>query len=196
MLVIPFVLTGCSLFSPVEYESPKKYTLSELPEILPSTKTYPLTLHVFLPETQPIYNTTKMAYTIQPHQIAFFGYNEWAETPSEIFYPLIIKTFQNTHYFQAVVGQPYNGHYDYGVSTQILDLRQDLTLPCPSLSITIRVQVSDGRTKKILATNEFTILEPLLRITPYDGVIAANHAVAKILDMLTNFTLSVIQRRF
>src|ERR1700746_2225153 len=96
IVILSAVLSGCSLFSPVKVVVTKKYTLDETPMEVPSQKNRSLTLFVSEPESRPIYNTTQMAYTTQPHQIAFFSQNEWSETPSQMLHPLILKTLQNT----------------------------------------------------------------------------------------------------
>ena len=36
--------------------------------------------------------TTQMAYSTEAYQIAYFAKNEWAETPSQMIQPLIVKT--------------------------------------------------------------------------------------------------------
>jgi cholesterol transport system auxiliary component len=185
-----FILSACSLVSPVKIEPPKKYTLTEMPSCLPSKQTNGATLFVLEPETRSIYNTTSMAYTSQPHQVAFFGYNEWSETPSQMLHPLIVKTLQSTHYFHAIVVPPYSGNYDYVLSTQILKLEQDFTVKPAMLQLTIQAQLSHEMTHQVLATQEFSVQEPLLQNTPYGGVIAANHATAKILQQLAEFMLS------
>jgi len=82
------------------------------------------------------------------------------------------------------------GNYDYVLNTQILELQQDFTL-CPAMvRLTLRAQLSRGMTQQILATQEFSIQEPILQKTPYAGVIAANHATAKMIQELAEFTLS------
>ena len=189
IILLALILSGCSLFSPVDIETPKKYTLGELPPCLPSEQTPSTTLLVLPPETRPLYNTTQMAYTVHPHQIAFFSFNEWSETPSQMLYPLIRKTLESTHYFHAIVTPPYVGPHEYVLSTQILELQQDYTLCPATLRLTLQAQLSHGTTHEVITIKEFSIQEPILQRTPYGGVIAANHAAAKILQQLAEFVL-------
>jgi len=149
-----------------------------------------MALLVLEPETRALYNTTKMAYTIQPYQVSFFNYNQWSESPSQMFHPLIIKALQNTHHFKGIVMPPYFGSYDYALSTQILQLEQDFTVNPPLLRLEVRAQLSHGLSHQIMRTEEFCIEEPLLQKTPYGGVVAANKATAKVLQKLTEFTRS------
>ncbi len=82
------ILSGCALFSPVKIDT-KTSVLSNIPLDLPSETIHAATLLVLVPETEPIYATTQMAYTARAYQIAYFGQNEWAETPSQMIQPLI-----------------------------------------------------------------------------------------------------------
>lgn len=193
IMQIGLILSGCSFMSPVKIEPSKKYTLDEMPSCFPSQQPHASTLLVLEPETRPIYNTTQMAYTIQPHQVAFFSYNEWTETPSQMFHPLIVKTLQNMYYFHAIVTPPYTGSYDYVLSTQILQLEQDFTVSPAIVRLILRSQLSDGNTSQVVATQEMSVQEPLVQNTPYGGVLAANHATAKMMEKIAEFTISNIK---
>lgn len=188
------VLSGCSLLSPVEVKPPHKYMLSEIPVYVPQ-QTHSTTLFVSEPDTRPIYNTTQMAYMTHPYQISFYRDNEWSETPSQLLRPLIVKTLQKSCFFHAVVTPPYMGSYDYSLSTNILEFVQDFTA-CPAmLRLTLKAQLMKGTTNQVIATQEFSINEPILQRSAYAGVIAANHATPVMLRKLVNFTLQNAQRR-
>jgi len=186
------ILSGCSLLSPIEVKPPHKYMLSEIPVSVPQ-QSHSTTLFVSEPETRPIYNTTQMAYMTQPRQISFYRDNEWSETPSQLLRPLMVKTFQKSCFFHAVVTPPYTGPYDYVLSTNILEFLQDFTT-CPAmLRLTLQAQLMKGTTNQVVATQEFSIHEPILQRSPNAGVIAANQATAAILRELVDFTLQNTQ---
>jgi cholesterol transport system auxiliary component len=71
---------------------------------------------VLVPETEALYATTQMAYTIQAYQIAYFSENEWAETPSQMIQPLIVETLRHTHYFSEVMSVPDFGRHTFALS--------------------------------------------------------------------------------
>jgi len=186
------MLTSCTLFSPVNLET-KKYVIDKIPTNIPKEQTHAVTLLILPPETKAIYNTTQMAYTTQPYKIAYFSQNEWGETPAKMIQPLIVKTLQNTHYFNTIVTPPYSRHYTYVLRTQILELLQDYTSQPAMLRLSIRFQLSDGSDNQVIGSKELTVNEPLSTNTPYAGVIAANQATAKILhDELQNLFQSII----
>lgn len=181
-------LTACSLFSPVKIDQ-NTYVLNQFPLYVPAKSHRSLTLLVASPETRPVYNTTQMAYSIKPFQVAYFSENLWAETPSQMLQPLLIQTLQNTHALHAVVTQPYAGRYDYILNTQILQLLQDYTLRPAVVQLWIRVQLVGATSNRVIATKDFIICEPILQRTPYGGVIAANMAMETALRRITEFCL-------
>lgn len=180
------ILSSCGLLSPVKIET-KKDVLNKIPTDLPKEKTRAASLLILIPETKPIYDTTQMAYTIQPYQIAYFSQHEWGETPSQMIQPLIVQTIQNTQYFSAVLSQPHFGRHTYALRTEILELKQDFTSDPATLQLAMRFQLSREATNQVIATKELSAREPMLEKTPYAGVVAANDATAKLLRELARF---------
>jgi cholesterol transport system auxiliary component len=181
------VLSSCSLFSPVKIEAPTRYMINSPPPYVYTKKTSRKTLLVLTPVTQSVYNTTQMAYAIKPHQIAYFSKNEWAENPSEMIQPLLTQTLRNTHSFHAVASQPFTGHYDYVLSTQILQLKQNFTCYPPVLQMKVNAQLINASTNRIIATQLFSEEWPMVQRNPYAGVVAANHATNAILGKIAVF---------
>ena len=181
------LFSGCAaLLSPVKIETQKE-VLNKVPMDLPSEKTRPATLLVLAPETEPIYDTTQMAYTTRAHEIGYFSQNEWAETPSQMIQPLIVQTIRNTRHFSEVLPQPHFGRHTYVLRTQIQKLKQDFTSDPATLQLAIRFQLSREATNQVIATKELSVQEPMLEKTPYAGVVAANDATAKLLRELAKF---------
>ena len=182
------VLSGCALFSPVKIDT-KTNVLSNIPLDLPSETIHSATLLVLVPETEPIYATTQMAYTTRAYQIAYFGQNEWAETPSQMIQPLIVTTLQNTHYFSDILSPPDFGRHTFALRTEILELKQDFTSEPAMLQLTMRFQLSREITNQIISTKELSVREPMRERNPYAGVAAANEAIEKVLRELARFII-------
>jgi cholesterol transport system auxiliary component len=180
------ILSSCGLLSPVKMET-NKYVLNKIPGDLPKENSRAASLSVLIPETNPIYDTTQMAYTNQPYQIAYFSQNEWGETPSQMIQPLIVQAIQNTNYFNVVLSQPHFGRHTYALRTEILELKQDFTSNPATLELVLRFQLSREATNQIIATKELSVRQPMLEKTPYAGVVAANDATAKLLLELARF---------
>jgi cholesterol transport system auxiliary component len=189
ILIATLLLSGCSLLSPVQTEPAATYVLNTIPNHIPARSSHHAILLVSQPDTPPIYNTTQMAYTTKPYQVAFFGHNQWAETPSQMLLPLIIQSLQKTHYFRAVVTPPYVGEYNYLLATQILQLQQNFVRQPNVVEFSLRAQLIKMRSNQIIASKEFTVALPIRQKTPYGGVIATNRATGIILAELTNFCL-------
>jgi len=181
-------VSSCALLSPAKIDIQKE-VLSKMPLELPQQEAHAVTLLVFPPETKPIYDTTQMAYTTQAYQIAYFSQYEWGETPSQMLQPLLVKTLQNTHYFSAVLMPPYTGHYTYALRTEILELVQDFTSEPASVQLSLRLQLTDDTTHRLIGTKDISLREPMPQKTPYAGVVAANDATAKALQEVASFVL-------
>ena len=75
--------SGCTLLSPAQVETSKE-VLSEMPLELPVERTRAASLLVLVPQAQPIYDTTRIVYSMRPYEVAYFSQTEWAERPSRM----------------------------------------------------------------------------------------------------------------
>ena len=191
LFALAAICSGCTVLSPAKVEI-NRAVLSEIPLELPEEKTRPATLLILAPEARPVYDTTQMAYSVQPYQLAYFSHNEWAEKPAQMILPLLVQTLQNTRYFSAVLTPPAAGRYTYALRSEILELKQDFTSDAGTLELVMRFQLSRQTPSQIIATKEISVREPMLEKTPYAGVVAANHATAKALRELARFVLETI----
>lgn len=188
-----FILSGCSFLSPAKLHVQNRYLLNRLPCDIPMKKTRRSIVLVSMPVARPIYNTTQMAYTIKPYQVAYFSDNEWAETPAEMLQPLLVQTLQAAHYFKHIVTPPYVGRYNYILNTQLLELLQDFSHGAPCLIMSVRVQIIKMPSERVIATKQFTIAQPFQPANPYGGVFAANYVTAKMLGEIARYSMRVIR---
>ena len=182
-----FSLSGCSLFSPVSAKPPAAYELDSMPTMAIKKKR-PVSILVLLPDEVSTYNTTSMAYSLRPYEVAYYTQSNWAETPSQMLLPLLVQTLQSTHHFQSVVTPPFGGHYDYLLTTQIIKLEQDFTHQPASLVFDVRVQLNRVALNRAVATKEFHVRQRMFRNDAYSGVVAANIATETLLRKIANFT--------
>lgn len=188
LIAIVLTLTGCGL-SPVSSDPNATYLLNTLPSHIPDKHRDAGTIFVMTPQTQPSYNTTRMAYTVKPYQIAYFARSQWAETPAQMLQPLIVQSLQNTHYYHAVASAPYMGKYRYVLTTDIVKLQQNYVMHPVSAEFFVRAQLSQAATGQVIATKMIAVRVPIRCKTPYGGVMAANNATGKLLAELTNFCI-------
>ncbi len=190
--LITFLLSSCSLFFSAPDDSKTKYVLNSVPAVPVKKHRRHTVLLVSEPNTVSVYNTSQIAYSRAPYQVAYFAKNTWAGYPADMLQPLIIQTLQNTHYFHAVVSQSIGGGYDYSLNTEIVELLQDYSQSVPLLRLTVRAQIVRLSNSRIIATKEFVIVTPILQKSPCGGVYAANIATKEMLRELTQFCLKNI----
>ena len=188
LAALAIALANCTLLSPPKIKIDKA-VLNQIPLELPHREGHGSTLLVFPPETASIYDTTQMVYRDRPHQVAYFGQHEWADTPSHMLYPLVVKALENTGYFRAVLTPPYTGRYTYALRTEIVELTQDFTSQPATLVMSLRLQLTDASAAHVIATKEISQRELMQQKTPSAGVAAANEATAKALQEVAVFVL-------
>jgi cholesterol transport system auxiliary component len=186
------LLSACSMFSPVQTDSGTTYLLNKTPQPLTKKPQRMVNLLITMPGASSIYNTTAIAYTTKPYEIAYFAKNSWAETPPQMLQSLLIQTLQRTHYFHSVGSLASMGNYNYILNTQIIQLEQDFSAGRKVVRLVLRAQIVNSTNNQIIASKEFSVSEVILHADPYAGVTATNKAVARALSQLAQFCLKVI----
>ena len=189
VLTACLAITGCALLSTPPKVIVEKAVLTEVPHDLPQRANRGDTLLVFRPKTPPLYDTKQMAYSTQPHEVAYFSEREWGETPSQMLYPLVVRSLEDTHAFRAVLTEPFAARYTYALRTEILELIQEFGSDSASLVLALRFQLTDYGAKTVIATREVSVREPMRERNSHAGVIAANEATAKALQQMAEYVL-------
>ncbi len=187
ILAISIILTSCSVFSPVKSD----YTTYVL-RIIPCETRYAtrnITLFVTPVEADPLYESDNMAYSTHPYQVEYYAKNKWAETPANLFKPLMIKTLRDTHHFRAVTTSQNVAQYQYVLNTRIIELRQVFSGCTSYVVFRLNVEIVNAKTRKIIASREFRSTHMAYARTPYAGVLAANKCVADVLNELAIFSV-------
>lgn len=188
VIILFFLLSGCSVFGPVKPENENKYVINiqTHPPIKKSHRR--INLMVSPIAADPIYNTTQMAYTTKPYEIAYFAKNRWAETPPQMLQSLIIQTLQNTHHFYAVSSSPL-GTYNYILNAQLIELKQVFYPNTSEIHLKMNVQLINATTNQLIASRQFAVVQATMVRTPYGGVMAANKAAGIMMDEIARFCL-------
>ncbi|MBB5210500.1 ABC-type transport auxiliary lipoprotein family protein [Microbulbifer hydrolyticus] len=182
------LVSGCTLFSPVKNEV-RVGLIDTLPLELPQAEGRSATLLLLPPAINPVYDTMRMAYTTRPHEIEYFSRHEWGASPANMLLPLLAQTMENTQSFNTVLTPPHFGSYRYALRSEILTLTQDFTSVPATLVFSLRVQLVDGTSNRVIAGETLSLREPMREETPYAGVVAANIAVANALRQVAEFVL-------
>ncbi len=103
--------------------------------------------------------------------------------------PLLVRTLQGTGSFSAVVTPPYSGPYGWGLRTEIGELVADFTADPGVLRLSLRLQLIEGASGRVVATRDVEVREPLRQRTPEASIAAANTATAQALLEVARFIL-------
>lgn len=187
------LLAGCSVLGPLPNTDDHRYMINAMPvsfNHLPKTQAI---LLVTEPETAAVYNTTNMAYTDKPYQVSYYSQSQWAETPAQMFLPLLSQSLEKTGSFKAVVVAPYIGNYDYVINTQIIKCQQNyLDKNHAYVELVIQAQITKTSSGRSIATKQFVVNTPIGDPSPYNGVIATNAAMARALIQIGHFAVNAI----
>jgi cholesterol transport system auxiliary component len=186
VLLATLLLAGCSLLAPPQPE-PQKAALTRLPDRIPHATRQAGTLIVLPTEAGAAYDTTRMAYSEQPYQLAYFRDHEWAEPPPQMIHKLLVQSLDQTGGFRSVATAP-DGAGGMVLRTEILDLVQDDARAPPVLRLGLRLELRDASGKSV-ASRDIRIEEPMRAATAEAGVMAANDAVAKALQQVAGLVL-------
>lgn len=186
------LLQTCSVFSPVKVEPNNIFVLNKIPYVAVKRSSTSINLLVTQASSNPLYNSSAMAYSIAPYQVNYFALNSWATPPAQMINSTLVQTLQNTHYFHSVSGAPAVGQYDYILNVQLVELRQEFCKSSSQVHLTLLVQLINMENARIIATKRFSIVEPTTQKTPFGGVAAANRATAKLLKRITEFCINRI----
>lgn len=181
------ILSGCSILSPVKKGPMQGYVIDSAPTIDSKMRRTAATVLVLHPETNPVYDSRRIAFTAVPYQVTYYTNNYWVEAPAAMMESLIVKTLQRTKRYKSVLTPPYTGSYDYTLRTQIEELRIDFTHKVPILNMALQAQLIDAKTNNLISSREFTSFVPMSASTPYAAVIAANSAARRILGKMAKW---------
>ena len=189
-LVFAMLLTGCTGLQPPQVESPRLYVLDARPAPKTAQAKRDLVLAVGMPHARPGFDTPRMAYLRQPHELDYFATNRWADTPSRMLAPLLAQSLEQTGGFRAVVQAPGAIPADIRLDTELIRLQQDFQTQPSRIQLTLRAQLIDVAGKRIIAVKLFDATENAASDDAYGGVIAANRLLQRVLGELADFCVS------
>ena len=185
------LLAGCSLLAPPAPE-PVKAVLSELPAALPHAARQRRSLVVLPPEAHPACDTVRMAYAERAYEIAYFRDHEWAEPPARMLHRLLVQALEQTGAFAMILTQPAPQPGAFTLRSELLALVQDVAVTPPILRLALRVELR-GPGGRALASHEFALAQPMIAANADAGVVAANAAVANLLQHVAGFVLAHVR---
>ncbi len=188
-LLFASLLGGCSPIPTQQTPAPSLFTLK--PELADETSTATgdaaadaaAVIVVAPPEARAGFDGPRMAYVRRPFEIQYFARHQWAEPPARMLAPQIELALERTGRFRPVASgrgvlAPLR------IETEIVALQQEFDVSPSRLRFRLRAQLLDPIAGRVIATTELEEIEPSDSEDAYGGVVAANRAVARVLERL------------
>jgi len=183
------LLAGCGILQTSQVENHRLYLLDSSPSVKTDYPKRHAVLAVSMPRARPGFDTPRMAYLRQPHELEYFAVNQWADAPSRMLGPLLVQTLDQTGNFKAIVLNPSVVSADLRLDTELVRLQQDFGTKPSRVRFTLRAQLIDVAGKRVIAARVFDETVNALQDDAYGGVIAANRAVQGVLIQLAEFCI-------
>jgi cholesterol transport system auxiliary component len=119
--------------------------------------------------------------------LRYYTRSQWADTPARMLAPLIAEAFSASGQFQALYTSAGRVSAGLRLDTELLRFHQDFTRRPSEMQVSMRAQLVDLDTQRVLGTQLFEISEAAPSEDAYGGVQAANRAVARLLEELVAF---------
>ncbi|HPF57499.1 MAG TPA: ABC-type transport auxiliary lipoprotein family protein [Candidatus Competibacteraceae bacterium] len=194
LLVMLAVLTGCTL--PQDNSPPPQaYLLGDGGAFTPAParRFSGKILLVTVSKGAPGFDSPNIAYTREPLKLDYYNDSVWSDTPAKMLLPILVRAFETTGAFKAVVSPPSPMLADIRVDMDLIRLQQEFMTMPSRVRLTVRLKVVDMKNRQVLGTQIFEAVEPAPSGNAYGGVQAANAAMHKVLSEMVPFTLSYLE---
>lgn len=189
------LLASCAALQAPEPERANTYFLEAAPAAAAPRPKRDLVLAVSAPRARPGFDTPMMAYTQRPNALEYFAKNRWVDTPARMLAPLLVQALERSGGFRAVVQAPSSAAAALRLDTALVRLEQDFGARPSRVRFTLRAQLIDTSTRRVLASAEFDETEAAPSDDPYGGVIAANQATAKLVKEMAEWLEHIVGTR-
>ena len=102
-------LAGCGSLLPKPPPAPAQFALDDPAPAATSAPMPPAsgpTLIVGMPRAAAGFDTRRIVYLRQPHELEAFAYHQWVDTPAQMLAPLIAQAIERSGAFRAVLRAP------------------------------------------------------------------------------------------
>jgi len=185
--VVLLLCTACSIIPEPKPAALDKYLLEYTPAKVQEPRADAPVLLIAIPQAHGAYDTARIAYMQQQFGLRYYARSRWADTPARMLAPLMAEALNATGQFQALYASPGQVSANLRLDTELMRFHQDFTQQPSAMRITLRAQLIDLGTQRVIATRLFDISEAAPSEDAYGGVIAANRAVARLLEQLAAF---------
>jgi cholesterol transport system auxiliary component len=186
MLVL--TATGC-LSSRSESQPAHTYRLSldaGRNEVHPADINGPI-LQVSLSLAEPGFETPRMVYVKRPYELEHYALNQWADQPARMFTSLMVQALDRTGSWRAVIPSPGAIRGDFRLDSYGFSLQQEFMQDPSQVRVIVRAQLVEMKESRIVGARAFEVVEKAQSNDAYGGVVAANRAIAALLNDLASW---------
>jgi cholesterol transport system auxiliary component len=183
-------LAGCTIFPEPPNQPVRSFVLTlEAPAAnpWPSCAAADGVLLVGGPREQSGTYATGIAYLLRPHEIQYYAYNQWAESPGRLLLPLLIQALERTNCWSTVTQANTALRGDYRLDSEILHWQQEFFANPARERLAFRAQLVDTQKREVIAAKRFEIIEQTPSGDAYGAVIASNRAVNRLLAQIAEW---------
>ncbi|MDH4329613.1 MAG: ABC-type transport auxiliary lipoprotein family protein [Nitrospira sp.] len=144
-------------------------------------------LMVSPPLAEPGFETPRMVYVKRLYEVEYYAVNQWADTPARMVASLMAQALDRTGAWRAVVPLPGSIRGDFRLDSYGLVLRQEFMQDPSLVRVALRAQLVDVKESRVVGTRAFEAVENAPSDDAYGGVLAANRAIAVLLEDIASW---------
>ena len=179
-------LAGCTLFPPPGAPPPSLFVLAPQGEGAPPLDAAAPRIEIAPPVGRPGFDGPRMAYVTRPYEVQFFARHQWLDAPARMLAPLLAEALERGGRFHAMQGGE-SAAPALRLETEIVVLQQEFTARPSRVRFTLRARLLDVLGRRVLGSSVLEAVEPSSSEDPYGCVVAANRAVARVLEELATW---------
>ena len=192
LLWVLLALAGCAL--PQDSSPPQQAYLLEVGAFTPPPvrRSSSKILLVTVSKEAAGFDSNRIAYTRELPKLDYYKDSVWSDTPAKMLLPILVRAFESTGAFKAVVSPPSPVLADVRVDVDVIRLQQEfMTMPSRVRLIT-RIKVVEMKSGHVLETRLFEAIESAPSENAAGAARAANAAVQKVLSEMVPFALRTL----
>jgi cholesterol transport system auxiliary component len=180
---------GCTIFPEAPNQPVRSYVITRdfAGDKWPSCTSPHGVLVVSLPQEQGGTNTSGIAYLLRPHEIRYYAYNQWAESPARLLMPLMVQAMEKTNCWGTVTHAAAAVRDDFRLDSEILQWQQEFFSSPSQVRLSLRAQLVESQKREVIAARRFEIIEEAPSGDAYGAVIASNRAVNRLLGEIAEW---------
>lgn len=192
MLWALLALTGCAL--PQDSSPPQQAYLLEVGAITstPARRSSNKILLVTVSREAPGFDSNRIAYTREPPKLDYYRDSVWSDTPAKMLLPILVRAFESSGAFKAVVSPPSPALANVRVDVDVIRLQQEFMTRPSRVRLIVRLKAVEMKSGHVLETRLFEAVAPAPSENAAGAARAANAVVQQVLNEMVPFALRAL----